>query len=178
MNGFVKIHRSILDWEWWDDINTFRLFMTILLLANWKEKRWHGKVIPRGSLWTSIDSLARKSGLTQRQTRTALEKLISTNEVTSEATNEGRLITVVNYGLYQDVVAEATNEMTNETAGKRQASDKRQGKRATTTEEYIRSKKNKKGGREAPFSPTDFIHELMEDMEDDEEGGGGSDRPA
>lgn len=178
MNGFVKIHRSILEWEWWDDINTFRLFMTILLLANWKEKRWHGKVIPRGSLWTSIDSLARKSGLTQRQTRTALEKLISTNEVTSEATNEGRLITVVNYGLYQDVVSEATNEMTNETAGKRQASDKRQGKRATTTEEYIRNKKNKKGVREAPFSPTDFIHELMEDMEDDEEGGGGSDRPA
>ena len=54
MNGFIKIHRSLLEWEWWDDINTFRLFITILLLANWKDKRWHGKLIRRGSLWTSI----------------------------------------------------------------------------------------------------------------------------
>ena len=136
MNGFIKIHRSLLDWEWWDDKNTFRLFMTILLLANWKDKKWHGKLIRRGSFWTSIESLSLKSGLTIRQTRTALNKLISTGEVTSEVTNEGRLITVVKYEVYQSNDAEATNETTNEVTGKRQTSDKRPDKRATTTEEY------------------------------------------
>ena len=145
MNGFIKIHRSLLDWEWWDDKNTFRLFMTILLLANWKDKKWHGKLIRRGSFWTSIESLSQKSGLTIRQTRTALNKLISTGEVTSEVTNEGRLITVVKYGVYQSNDAEATNETTNETTSERQANDKRPDKRATTTEEYKELKKGKKG---------------------------------
>ena len=73
MNGHIKLHRSILDWEWWGDINTFRLFMTILLLANWKDKKWQGRVIKRGQLWTSIPTLAKVSGLTQQQTRTVTE---------------------------------------------------------------------------------------------------------
>lgn len=139
MNGYIKIHRSLLDWEWWDDINTFRLFMTILLMANWKSKKWHGKRIRRGQLWTSIESLSEKSGLTFQQTRTALDKLISTGEITSRATNEGRLITVVNYGVYQSDDVGATNELTNESTNKQQTYNKP----ITTTEE--RKERYKKG---------------------------------
>lgn len=139
MNGYIKIHRSLLDWEWWDDINTFRLFMTILLMANWKSKKWHGKRIRRGQLWTSIESLSEKSGLTFQQTRTALDKLISTGEITSRATNEGRLITVVNYGVYQSDDAGATNESTNKSTNKQQTYNKP----ITTTEE--REERYKKG---------------------------------
>ena len=145
MNGFIKIYRSFLDWEWWDDINTFRLFMTILLLANWKDKRWHGKVIPRGSFWTSIESLSKKSGLTFQQTRTALDKLISTGEITSEVTNEGRLITVANYEFYQSADESVTSEITNDSTSKQQTNNKRPNKRVTTTEEYKEYKKGKKG---------------------------------
>ena len=139
MNGYIKIHRSLLDWEWWDDINTFRLFMTILLMANWKSKKWHGKRIRRGQLWTSIESLSEKSGLTFQQTRTALDKLISTGEITSRATNGGRLITVVNYGVYQSDDVGATNESTNKSTNKQQTYNKP----ITTTEE--REERYKKG---------------------------------
>ena len=167
MNGFIKINRSIFDWEWWDDINTFRLWMTILLLANWKDKRWHGITIPRGSLWTSIDTLSKKSGLTKRQTRTALSKLISTHEVTSRATNKGTLVTVVNYDVYQSDIEKATSKTTRNMASKRQANDKQRDKQATTTEEYIRIKKEKKGKKLDPSDP-DFFSKLveMEDMYD------------
>lgn len=161
MNGFIKIDRSILDWEWWDDLNTFRLWMTILLLANWKEKRWHGKVIPRGSLWTSIETLSKKSGLTFQQTRTSLDKLISTGEITSEATNEGRLVTVVNYDVYQAVDFSVTNQSTNESTGDQQTSNKQPNKRVTTTEEYIRSKEGKKGRKLSPSDP-DYFSKLVE----------------
>lgn len=161
MNGFIKLNRSILDWEWWDDLNTFRLFMTILLLANWKDKRWHGKLIPRGSLWTSIDSLAKKSGLTKQQTRTSLNKLISTGEITSESTNEGRLVTVENYDVYQAVDFGVTNELTNELTNDQQTSNKRPNKRVTTTEEYIRIKERKKGKKLDPSDP-DYFSKLVE----------------
>jgi len=131
MNGHIKLHRSIFDWEWWDDINTFRLFVTILLLANWKEKRWHGKTIRRGSLWTSLPTLSQKSGLTMQQTRTALNKLISTGEITDKATREGRLITVVNYGKYQAGNAEATDKLTDDLTDEQQTNNRR----ATVTKE-------------------------------------------
>lgn len=131
MNGHIKLHRSIFEWEWWDDINTFRLFVTILLLANWKEKRWHGKTIRRGSLWTSLPTLSQKSGLTMQQTRTALNKLISTGEITDKATREGRLITVVNYGKYQAGNAEATDKLTDDLTDEQQTNNRR----ATVTEE-------------------------------------------
>ena len=31
MGNFVKIDRKILEWEWWDDFNTFRLFTCLFL---------------------------------------------------------------------------------------------------------------------------------------------------
>lgn len=144
MNGHIKLHRSIFDWEWWDDINTFRLFMTILLLANWKDKRWHGKLIRRGSLWTSVPSLADKAGLSIQQTKTALNKLKSTGEITDRATREGRLITVANYELYQSNDAEATDELTRIRTDKQPTSNRR----LTATEEreeYIRRGEKEEG---------------------------------
>lgn len=135
-NGFIKIYRSMLDWEWWDDINTFRLFVTILMLANWKDKKWHGRKIKRGSLWTSLETLSDLSGLSVMQVRTSLKKLISTNEITSKVTNSGRLITVVNYARYQDYTENVTNEITNELTNKQQTDNKR----ITTTKESKESK--------------------------------------
>ncbi len=29
-DGFIKLHRKIIDWEWYDDINTKTLFIHIL----------------------------------------------------------------------------------------------------------------------------------------------------
>ena len=150
MNGFIKIHRSLLEWEWWDDKNTFRLFMTILLLANWKDKRWHGKVIPRGSFWTSLESLSKKSGLTLKQTRTSLNKLIATGEVASKGANDGRLITVVKYDFYQSDDGKRASEWANEWADEGQT----KGKQVATTEEYIR--RDKKGKKEE-YAPLDFF---------------------
>ena len=129
--GFIKIYRSMFQWEWWDDINTFRLFVTILISANWKDKKWRGKKIKRGQLWTSLESLSQKSGLSIQEVRTSLGKLKATNEITIKATNEGRLITVENYEFYQDDDRIATNETTSELTDEQQTSNKR----ATTTKE-------------------------------------------
>ena len=142
-NGYVKLHRKMFSWEWWDDINTFRLFVTILLMANWKPKKWRGRVIPRGSCWTSLPALAAKSGLTYQQTRTSYFKLISTNEITDEVTSLGRLVTVVNYEVYQSNDDLPTNEITDENADEQQTSNQRVNRRATTTEEHIRNKEHK-----------------------------------
>ena len=140
-NGYIKLYRTLVDWEWWDDIPVRLLWITILMEANWKDKKWKGKKIKRGSLWTSIDSLSEKTGLSRQQVRTALAKLKATREITCKSTREGTLITVVNYGLYQDDDATATYKTTHKRTDKQQTTNKR----ATLTEEYI---KNSKEGEE------------------------------
>ena len=109
-NSFIKLYRSLLDWEWWDDKNVTRLFLTILLSANWQTKKWHGMTIEKGSVFTSTEHLSKKSGLTMQQTRTALNKLKSTGEITIKSTNKGTLVKVENWGKYQFMPEEITND--------------------------------------------------------------------
>lgn len=102
MNGRIAIDRQIMDWEWWGDLNVFRLWMVILMLANWQDKKWQGQTIKRGSFITSYPTLADISGLSIQQTRTAISKLKSTGEIQQIATNKYQLIIVVNYEKYQE----------------------------------------------------------------------------
>ena len=166
MNGFVKIHRSILGWEWWDDVPVRLLWITILLEANWKEKKWHGMTIPRGSFWTSLPSLAAKTGLSVQQTRTALEKLKSTGEVTCRATRRGQLITVENYDFFQANENPPTYGATYRATDNQHAINMQSNMLSTSTEEYKEIKKERRG-RSAPSSSTDIIRELIEEMDDD-----------
>jgi hypothetical protein len=76
--GWIKIHRQILEWEWYQNLNVRVLFFHLLIRANHEEKRWCGKSIKAGQLITSIEHLSAETGLTQRQVRTAIEKLKNT----------------------------------------------------------------------------------------------------
>lgn len=109
MSGWIKIHRSILEWEWYEDTNTFRLFMHLILKANHKDKSYKGKLIKRGSLVTGRELLAAETGLTVRQIRTSLTRLKMTNEVTIKSNSKGTEIQIVNYDKYQLVTNEETN---------------------------------------------------------------------
>jgi hypothetical protein len=109
-HGWIKLHRQILEWEWYSDNNCFRLFLHLLLKANHKEKRFKGIELKVGSIVTSRDLLARETGLSSQQIRTALNKLISTNEITSKTSSQGTILQIVSYEKYQV----ATNEITNE----------------------------------------------------------------
>ena len=94
-----------------------------------------GETIPRGSFVTSLDSLAKELGLSVQEIRTALKHLISTGELTSKSTNKYRIITVVNYEMYQQVNKQPNSPLT----GNQQATNKQ----LTTIEEYIEYKTNK-----------------------------------
>lgn len=139
--GFIKIYRNLTNWEWYLDVNTTKLFIHCLLMANWEDKEWKGIVVKRGSFITSLNKLSLGCGLTNRQTRTSLEKLILTNNVTSKATNKYRVITIPNYETYQQSdkqsVSQTTSNMTSNTASK-----------ATTTKEELRRKEYKNNIKE------------------------------
>ncbi len=132
-DGFIKLHRKMLDWEWYTDVNTKVLFLHCLLKANFKTKKYQSNTVKRGSFVTSLDSLSKETGLTVRQIRTALEHLITTGELTSNSSNKNRIITVVNYEKYQDTDKQNDKQMTSN----RQSSDNQ-----PTTVEERKERKN------------------------------------
>ena len=102
MDGnYIKLSRGLLEWEWYTDINTTRLFIHMLLKANWKDGNFKGTTVSRGSFVSSIGKLAGETGLTEREIRTAISHLKKTGEVTSKTTNKYTVFTVVKYDLYQ-----------------------------------------------------------------------------
>lgn len=128
--GWIKLHRKFLNWEWYGDANVVATFIHLLLDANWEDKKWRGILIKRGSFITSISGLAESIGISIQQTRTALDKLISTNEITRSTSSNYTCISINNYDKYQQVTKSLTSEQ------------QTNNKRITTTKEYknIRNK--------------------------------------
>lgn len=102
-SGWIKEHRSLLNWRWFKDPNTAHLWHYLLLRASWldEEQEFRTIKIKKGQVLEPLPSLSKNTGLTCRNVRTALNHLKSTGEVTDELTVCGRLITIVNYAKYQ-----------------------------------------------------------------------------
>lgn len=126
--SFIVIDRKMLKWEWYQDSNTKDLFLHLLLTANWESKKWQGIDIERGSLITSIKHLSEQTGLTIRQVRTSLDKLVLTNEIAKSSTSKYTVITINNYNKYQDYNKQNDKQMANQ----RQTNDNQ----TTTTKQY------------------------------------------
>lgn len=104
------MHRKILEWEWYSDLPVRCLFEHCLLKANWKDKKFKGRVVKRGTFLTGREALARESGLSVQQVRRALANLEATNEIATKKTPQGTEIKVINYDQYQAITSKTTSE--------------------------------------------------------------------
>lgn len=125
---WIKIHNSLLDWEWYSDGNMVRLWLHLLLKANYKDKKWMGQVVKRGQLVTGRDALSKELGISVQVIRTCMKRLVSTNEITIKPTNKYSIITICRYDEYQ-----ACESTTNQQSTSKQPSCNQQ---ATTPIEY------------------------------------------
>lgn len=108
-NGWVKLNRSILDWEWYDDLNTKAVFLHLLLTVNIADETWRGQEIKRGSRVISYPILAQETSLTVRQARTALSHLIATEEVTVTHYPKYSVVSINNYDKFQEATGKTPN---------------------------------------------------------------------
>lgn len=108
--GFILIHRKILEWEWYSNINDRLVWLHCLLSANWKDGYFEGKKIGRGSFVTSLNKLSKEIGISIQQVRTSLNHLKSTNNLTYETNHQFSIITINNYDKYQ--IEQQTNQQT------------------------------------------------------------------
>lgn len=144
---YIKLSRKLMEWEWYQNINTCRLFIHMLLKANWKDGNFEGKVIPRGSFVSSLPKLADETALTIREIRTAISHLKSTGEVTYKTYSKFTVFTVNNYSLYQ--TSDTQNDI--QTTFKRHSNDI-----LTTTIEEKKEGKNIKKDNDKSLSKKSF----------------------
>lgn len=162
-NGFICLYRQITQWEWYQNPNTFRLFVHLLLMANFTDGRFEGITVKRGQLVTSLPKLSQQTKLSIQNVRTAISNLKSTGEITDEATRKYRLITIVKYDYYQQ-----TNRQTNRQSTDNQQTGNRQG--AENQQQY--NNNNKYNNMEEDntnniltLSAADINRSIMEDQE-------------
>lgn len=110
MNGFVKLHRKILEKPIWFNSTAEQrvIWVTLLLMASHKETEWdhNGEkfhIMP-GQFITSLESIRENchcSSITTMKIRTALVRFEKLGFLTCQTTNKYTLITIVNWRLYQ-----------------------------------------------------------------------------
>ena len=138
MDSFIKLYRRFLEWGWHDDPNMVSLFIHLLLLANYEDKEWHGITIERGQFVGGRKVLAEMTGISEQTIRTCLSRLESTGEITRKSTNKFSIITITNYGSYQQSL-KGDQPTTNQQLTNNQPTTNQQ---LTTTKE-IKKERNK-----------------------------------
>ena len=131
MSGWVKLHRSFLEFDWYDDPNVVRVLLHLILTCNYEAKQWRGIDIQAGQIVTSYEKLAEALSLSPKHIRGALKKLEEGREVVRERAGKGQLVTLVKWAKFQQ---DDTNEG-RKRAGKKADEGQEEGRKRATTKE-------------------------------------------
>jgi DNA replication protein DnaD len=117
-SGYVKIYRELLEKPIWENSTPEQkvILVTLLMMANFGEKQWEwrGKKFRAkpGQFVTSLDSIAKAAGasISVKNVRTALKRFEKLDFLANESTKTGRLITIINWDVYQGVDAKVAKQ--------------------------------------------------------------------
>ena len=112
--GYIKLHRKLTKWEWYHNANTFRVFIHLLLTANYEPRRFEGRTIERGQRVASMSSLAKELKMSIKAVRVSIEHLKTTGEISVASSARFTIFTVNNYEEYQkvDFIQLSSNKLT------------------------------------------------------------------
>lgn len=108
-SGYIKLYRSLLNWEWYDDINTKTVFLHLLLTVSIEESKWHGITVPRGARVSSYQTLAKETGMSVQQLRTSVKRLESTGTLTRYKYPKYTVFALKNFDKYQSPTSKETS---------------------------------------------------------------------
>lgn len=130
--GYVKLHRSLTDWEWYTEPNMVLFFVHCLLRANHKDGTWKGQDVLKGQFISGRKVLSVETGLSERNVRTCIDKLVKSGELTIKTTNKNTVFTLNKWNLYQN-----QEEGDQQNANKRPTNDQQ-----PTTNKNVNNDKN------------------------------------
>ena len=160
MNGWIKLHKSITEHWLWDDPVVLKAWIDLLISVNYTDKKilFNGKliVVKAGQILTSIRKLSERWGCTRRKANRIVQLFTEDNMVELKTNRNGTLLTIVNYGKYQDM---RDTESTTQDTTQSTTQDTTEGTTESTQHKNIKNNKelkenkNNREGKSRAFTP-------------------------
>lgn len=96
----VVLNDKILTEKAYQNAARFKLFVTLLFIAEQEAREVDGVKLLRGEVLTSLNRLAEQSMLTIKQIRNALSALRKAGYITTVTTHQYTLVKICNYDSY------------------------------------------------------------------------------
>jgi len=146
-DGWIKLHRKLTQSQMYRNLNSKQrdVMMQCLLLANHRENEWEWGAetycCKPGEFITSLENLRLNCAkdVSVQSIRTALLKLVKWGFLTDRSTKTGRLISVVNWALYQELDNKTNKDINKEPTKAQQRLNKE-----LTTNKNDKNEKNEK----------------------------------
>ena len=108
-NGWIKLHRKMLDEYIWTHSTPEQkvILITLIAMANHEPNRWvwNGEefFVKSGQMVTSLESICEKcgKGISVQNVRTALSRFEKLGFLTNKSTKSGRIITILDWEQHQ-----------------------------------------------------------------------------
>ena len=165
--GHFKVWRELFTKPIWTKSTPEQkaILFTLLSMANFKENEWEWNgekfKVEKGQFVTSLESikLACGKGISTQNVRSALIRFEKLGFLTNKSTKQGRLITIMNWALYQPEKKQGNNatdkEVTkNQQRGNKELTPKGEGNKGKESNK-VNKKENKKEPSKTAFG--DFV---------------------
>lgn len=97
MSDWIRLPRSIFDWDWYDKPETLSLYLYLLNNAKEKDVMHNGYVEHRGQFITSLGKLSTALGVGKQTVRTSLLKLTKMKLIEVSTEMLYSVVTICNY---------------------------------------------------------------------------------
>lgn len=99
--SYIRLNRKILRWEWYKDSSVKSVFIHLLLIANYEDRRELGEVTKRGQVRLVVSNMSEVLGMSESTIRRCVKRLVETGEIKVNTNHHNTLVTIVNYDRYQ-----------------------------------------------------------------------------
>lgn len=100
MSLSVVLNDKILTEKAYQNAARFKLFVTLLFIAEQRSKNVEGVIISRGEIITSLNRLAALTALSVKQVRNGLASLRKAGYITTVTTHQYTIVKICNYDSY------------------------------------------------------------------------------
>ncbi len=101
-SGWIRLSRRLLEWQWHDEPNMVALWVHLLLRANYEPTKYHGMTIGAGQLVTTLKELSSSTGLSVKQVRFCLGRMVADDAIRITAKRRSHtIISIANFAQYQ-----------------------------------------------------------------------------
>lgn len=167
--GWISVHRSLLDKTIWKQSTPEQkaILITLLLKADHEGNEWefNGEVYKTkpGQFITSLPSIVADcgKGISIQNVRTALKRFEKLGFLTDKSTKTNRLITIVNWGFYQDTKKKPNNETNSDLTDTQQTPNSQ-----LTTNNNVNNVNNKINNNSATNVANEREEQLLKEFND------------